>query len=94
MKLVYKCEYCSQMGTKEEIEEHEKVCTENKDTTACNSCEHMRIRPKGEGENIIWVYQCKKGKDIPEGKMYITCDSYERKAKTDSLFDNVFGAFF
>lgn len=90
MKPVYKCDYCSQMGTEEEIREHEIMCTENYDRKNCHTCKYKKLNVKTEQ----FSYECKAGKDIPEGKLYEFCDSYEIKEKTDSLVDMIFGDLF
>ena len=90
MKPVFKCDYCSKMGTEEEIREHEPKCTENYDRKNCHTCVHKRLRVKDKQ----WYYECKAGKEIPEGKIFEFCESYERREKTDSLWDNMFGNLF
>ena len=38
MKQVYKCEYCSFIGTAAEVTEHEKTCIYNPDVKCCANC--------------------------------------------------------
>ena len=45
MKSVFKCEYCNFMGTKETVEEHEKVCISNPDVKCCQNCRYARENP-------------------------------------------------
>lgn len=94
MKPVYKCDYCSKMGTAEEISEHEPNCTENYDRKSCHTCIHKSVKVKDKN----WIYECKADKDIPDGMVYEFCDLYERKEKTDynnlgNLFGDIFGNF-
>ena len=87
MKPVFKCDYCSKMGTEEEIKEHEPKCFDNYDRRSCFTCVHQTLK----GCN----YECKVGVEIPEGKLIEFCNSYERKEKVDNplsgLFGNIFG---
>ena len=86
MKLVFKCDYCSEMGTEEEIREHEVKCTENYDRKSCHTCVHKKIR----AEDKQLYYECKVGNEIPEGKFFEFCKSYERKEKANNLLDYLF----
>ena len=45
MKEVFKCDYCNYIGTKEEIEEHEKVCLNNPDVKCCYNCQYAYENP-------------------------------------------------
>lgn len=91
MKPVYKCDYCSKIGTKEEIRKHEEICFENYNKKSCFTCKHR----KG-----ITKITCENGVDVPEGKFIENCTSYERKEKEnleikyENLFGNVFGNIF
>jgi hypothetical protein len=40
MKLVWKCDFCSETGTKEKIKEHEKICNFNPKLKLCHSCKY------------------------------------------------------
>ena len=89
MKPVFKCDYCSKMGTEEEITEHEPKCFDNYDRRSCFTCVHKTFK----GCN----YGCKVGIEIPEGKFFEFCESYKRKEKSDDpladIFGNLFGAY-
>lgn len=88
MKPVFKCDYCSKMGTEEEIREHEPKCFDNYDRRSCFTCTHKAFK----GHN----YECKVGVEIPEGKLIEFCKSYERKEKNpllNDLFGNMFGGY-
>ncbi len=87
MKPVFKCDYCSKMGTEEEIREHEPKCFDNYDRRSCYTCKHKTLKDCN--------YDCKVGVEIPEGKLIEFCGSYERKEKyvnpLSGLFGNMFG---
>lgn len=92
MKPVFKCDYCSKMGTEEEIREHEPKCFDNYDRRSCFTCTHKTLKSIA---NNRCSYECKVGVEIPEGKLIEFCGSYERKEKIDNplsvLFPNIFG---
>jgi hypothetical protein len=79
MKPVFKCDYCKLMGTEEEVREHEPKCKDNYDRKNCFTCVHKKLKPK-DGQ---YLYECKAGKEIPEGKIFEFCSQYERKEKFD-----------
>ena len=85
MKPVFKCDYCSEMGTEEEIKEHEIKCIYNYDRRSCCTCVHKNTRFKND--NII--YECKADKEIPVGKIFEFCSSYERN-KNAGFFGGLF----
>lgn len=91
MKPVYKCDYCSFMGTKEEVREHEPKCHENYDMKSCYTCKN-RGRLSFEEKNI--KYECESGKDIPSGCIISHCDLYKRKEKGKYEYENLFGSLF
>lgn len=80
MKPVFKCDYCSKIGTEEEIREHEPECTDNYDRKNCHTCLHKRLTMKDKQ----WYYECKIGREIPEGRLFEFCPSYERKVKEEN----------
>ena len=90
MKPVYKCDYCDFMGTQEEVEKHEPDCTENYDMRSCHTCKHKKTHIGDEH----YFFTCEAGIEIPKGKMYNFCKSYERKEKADSPLQNFFGDLF
>lgn len=89
MKPVFRCDYCSKMGTEEEIREHEPKCFDNYDRRSCFTCVHKTL--KGAFKDCS--YECKVGVEIPEGKLIEFCNSYERK-ESPSRIDNIFGNLF
>lgn len=45
-------------------------------------------------KKVTWIYKCKAGQEIPEGKIFEFCPQYERKEKLETvgnLFGNLFG---
>lgn len=90
MKPVFKCDYCSMMGTEEDIREHEPKCFDNYDRRSCFTCVHKTTVLKDKQ----WCCKCEIGVDIPEGKIFEFCDSYERKEKTDNPLSGLFGDIF
>ena len=88
MKPVFKCDYCSKMGTEEEIREHEPTCFDNYDRKSCFTCKHKSLKN-------LKQYACACGKEIPEGKLFEFCPDYERNEKTcHGDFANIFGSMF
>lgn len=45
MKPVFKCDYCCFIGTKEAVEEHEKVCIDNPAVKCCCNCKYAYENP-------------------------------------------------
>ena len=88
MKPVFKCDYCSKMGTEEEIREHEEKCPDNYDRKSCETCIHQKLNMK-----CRW-YECDAGKEIPEGKVYLFCDTYERKEKSKNEYSDLISSMF
>lgn len=98
MKPVYKCDYCSFMGTEEKVKEHEPNCQENYNNKGCYTCKNRgRAIFKEDGMNKI-KYECDVGKDVPSGYIMKNCDLYEQKEKSKSIFgefaNNLFGTGF
>ena len=89
MKPVYKCDYCSFMGTYDETKEHEQTCSENYDLKSCYTCKY---RGKLTMEDNQVKYECKQGREIPAGKIYQNCNLYDQKEK--SPYDDLLGNFF
>lgn len=90
MKQVYKCDYCSFMGTEEEVREHEPNCHGNYDMRSCYTCKN---RGKLTMEESKVKYECEVGKDVPAGCIIKYCDSYEQKEKSPyaDLVRSMFG---
>ena len=93
MKPVYKCDYCSFMGTYDETKVHESTCSENYDLRSCDTCKH---RGKLTMEDKKIKYECRNGIDIPAGNIYQNCKMYEQKEKSqyEDLFSSLFGSPF
>lgn len=91
MKPVFKCDYCSFMGTEEEVKKHESTCVNNYDRKSCYTCQHKGMPHM---VNKLAKYNCNKGIDIPEGKIVEFCVAYERKELSENPFVNLFGGMF
>jgi hypothetical protein len=91
MKPVFKCDYCQFIGTEEEVSEHEPKCFDNYDRRSCYTCAH---RGQMSMVNKLVKYECGKGIDVPEGKIYEFCNSYERKPKPDTPWLDATRGFF
>lgn len=76
MKPVYKCDYCSYMGTEEEVEKHEPKCFDNYDMKSCHTCKHKDVVGSSVKDTS---YKCKVGIDIPAKHVYRFCNYYERR---------------
>lgn len=87
MKPVYKCDYCSYMGTEEEVKEHEPKCFDNYDMKNCYTCKHKKL---GGIENNLVKYKCEKEVDIPAGHIFNFCNFYERKEKSGGSLTDIF----
>lgn len=81
MKQLFRCEYCSETGTAEEITKHEAECLHNYTKRSCMTCKYV--------ENNFTKFTCNAGKDIPEGKYIEQCSNYERDEK-DHTGKNIF----
>lgn len=90
MKPVYKCDYCSFMGTEEETKEHELTCIYGQ--RSCYTCKHKRTLSFTKD---CVKYKCEKGRDIPEGMIFKFCDLYEQNDYSKAINDtDIFGSFF
>lgn len=90
MKPVFKCDYCSQMGTEEEIKEHEQNCINNYSKRSCYTCENKMIRPASRGRCL----KCKLGKEIPNGSVIEFCEHYNKKKENQFPIDDLIDIFF
>lgn len=90
MKQLFRCDFCDQTGTAEEIEKHEAECIHNYKKRSCFTCKHRKIIS-------LTSYGCALGKEIPIGKYVEQCSQYEwdekDEAKTtfEDIFDGIFG---
>ena len=89
MKPVFKCEYCTFMGTEEQVRAHEDTCTNNYDKKSCWTCSHREFLNLNQ-------FKCNVGKEVPENMIFENCEKYERKeeSKSDTPLNNMLGAFF
>lgn len=86
MKPVFKCDYCSFIGTEKEVKEHEPKCYKNYDRQSCYTCEYKYAEYS--------QYICKAGKTIPENSVIEFCDKYKRKEKSESILADLMDAMF
>ena len=91
MKPVYKCDYCNFIGTEDAVREHEARCYDNYDLRGCTTCTYKKTCPSEKP--LAWHFECDCGLEIPEGKMLVGCEKYERKEKTvyNDFLDGLFG---
>lgn len=89
MKPIYRCEYCSHMGTMDELREHEEKCLWNYDRKSCETCKH-------KDPNSFMRYKCLLGTEIAEGCLIEFCGKYEYDGKdsTKSTVGDIFGGLF
>lgn len=87
MKPVFKCDYCSFMGTEQEVKEHEINCVHNYTRRSCHTCKHQKYK-------TAMSYECAEGKEIPEGKFIEFCGKYEKRDRTGGPFGDLIDAMF
>ena len=87
MKPVFKCDYCNFMDTEEKVKEHEITCFDNYDRKSCFTCKHKSYKNAKQ-------YECACGIEIPEGKFFEFCGQYEKKEKSETPLNNLFGDIF
>lgn len=84
MKIVYKCDWCDQTGTEDEILEHEKTCIHNKTLHSCFTCGNCKHKS-------LLEFCCKAGKQIPKGSYFEQCKTWTdgklEPMKTDAISD-------
>ena len=83
MKPIFRCEYCTEQGTKEELEKHEAECIFNYNKRSCLTCQHA-------GGPVLKTV-CARGIDLAEGKYYENCHWYEWDGKDHTAVKNIFG---
>ena len=89
MKQLFRCEYCDETGTEEEIRKHEDVCLWNYNKRTCYTCKHACTS--------VTKVSCENGVELEAGKYMEGCRKWEHDEKdhTKKLsFGNVFGGFF
>jgi hypothetical protein len=85
MKQLFRCEYCTEVGTEEEILKHEETCIWNYTKRTCYTCRHAN-------RNIM-KFTCCAGRDLEEGKYMEGCSSWDRDDR-DHTIKNPFGSIF
>lgn len=89
MKPLYRCEYCNQTGTAEEIEKHEIECANNYNLKSCRTCIHYV--GLGAGLNAICDANVQ---DIPPQRFKVNCSSYERNYEAPTFYSDFARTFF
>lgn len=89
MKQIFRCEYCNETGTAEEMEKHEDACIHNRTKRSCLTCKHATTKS-------MQKYECALNRDIPEGQYFQQCPQYEWDEKdwASRSWNNVFGNLF
>ena len=94
MKQLFRCEYCQDIGTEEEIKKHEEECIYNYNKKSCWTCKHAK-------RSWITTVECTVGQEIPQGKYIERCSKYEwdekdhsKPSAKDIFGDNAFGGLF
>ena len=89
MKQIFRCEYCDQMGTAEEITKHEDECISNYNKRSCMTCKYAN-------RSAVLKYKCACDRDIPEGKYMEQCPQYEWDGKDHAsrAWNSAFGGLF
>ena len=88
MKQIYRCDFCSQMGTAEEIMEHEEKCIWNYHRKSCRTCKHREMQTFAR-------YKCMFGVEIPEHHIIEHCSKWEWDERDCSKLsmNNIFNPF-
>ena len=84
MKQLFRCDYCNEIGTEEEIREHEESCLWNYTKKSCYTCKHA----ERSGINFL----CKGGEDLELGRYMQGCASWEYNGQNHAK-KNPFGNF-
>ncbi len=89
MKPVYRCDYCDQMGTAEEIMAHEEKCYWNYNRKNCWTCRHREMQ-------TLSRWKCMLEVDIPENHIIEHCGKWEWNERDMSKIgaSNIFSPFF
>lgn len=88
MKQLFRCEYCTETGTEDEIREHEEACLWNYNKRTCYTCKHA--------DRKVMKFTCNADRVIEEGKYIEGCGSWEYDEKnhaTKNVFGDIFGGF-
>ena len=88
MKQLFRCEYCNETGTADEIQEHEAQCLWNYTKRTCYTCKHAT-------RNML-NFTCNAGRELESGKYMEGCSSWEWDDKNHaakSPWGDVFGGF-
>lgn len=82
MKQLFRCEYCNEIGTAEEMTKHEAECIHNYTKRSCMTCKYA--------QRSFTKFTCDAGREIPDRKLIEYCNNYEWDEK-DHTTKNIFG---
>ena len=85
MKPVFKCDYCSFMGTEEEVKEHETKCVKNYTRRSCSTCRHQKYK-------TIMSFECTEGVEVPDNHIVEFCSKYNRREESDNPWNDIIDA--
>ena len=87
MKPIYRCDYCDQMGTAEEIMAHEENCSWTYNRKSCRTC-------RRRDSKSLMQYKCLLDIEIPENHIIEFCGKYEWDEKSQPKYArNIFSPF-
>ena len=90
MKQLFRCEYCTEVGTEEEIKNHEDKCLYNYTKKSCWTCKHK--------VGSFMALECNAGIELEPGKYMEGCSKYEWDEKNhtgkNAFGGNLFGGLF
>lgn len=69
MKQLFRCEYCTEVGTEEEIKKHEEECLYNYTKKSCWTCKYK--------EGGFLAIKCNASIELEPGKYMAECSKYE-----------------
>ncbi len=81
MQQLFRCDYCTEVGTAEELMKHEAECIYNYKRKSCWTCAYAK--------RDFSKHTCNNGVDIPEGKFFENCSAYKWDEK-DHIRRNLF----
>lgn len=85
MKQLFRCEYCNETGTEEEILAHEVQCLWNYTKRTCYTCKHATRK--------VTSITCAAGRELESGKYMEGCSQHECDGCNHAM-KNPFGSFF
>lgn len=88
MKAVYRCDFCGEMGTEQEIFVHEAQCPANPHRLNCSTCEYS-------GYKSLKQFKCmfNESREVPPEKEFVNCPDHKVKEHFDGM-NNIFKSMF